>query len=591
MSARPGLRLLAAATLLAARPVLAADAVARVEAPSFSEVQEHRIEPEPKVETAWADLTADASILTWQFDLTVDERGSVSAARLVSGSRSYRDAAARTALTIRFKPFIHDGKPVAARFTHTLVSRHADYAGPKARGFPEHPDPASTVIALSRSSCYGTCPDYRVEIRGDGEVRYRGNYDVLVPGEHRWHIDPAQVQTLLELFRRADFFALDGYYEYPISDIPTYVTRLSIDDRHKFVLDYGGGGLGGAFAATVMPGQIPAMPDLVSQIERAIDKAADVYSFVSGDDTTVQKLQDAHWNFHSREAGDGLRQLLAHCDLDLAREFIRAGAPVDVEGSGFGAGLPVALATYCGDVDLVRRMLDRGALHGLANARTFLAASANSGNPALVTLALKHFRNVNIKDSDGVSLLASVAGSYANRDSPGAATFDSARIVEMLVDAGANPNARDHSGRTPLFEANDARVVNALLRKGADPNVRDDEGQTALFGRYFADARIALIAAGTDVRVRDRSGRTALFFQEEPEAIEALLKAGAALDAVDTNGQTAVEQMTSEQATTALLAAGAKLPDDTALLDAMIAKARAKNWSGVLTRLQAAARK
>lgn len=50
---------------------------------------------------------------------------------------------------------------------------------------------------------------------------------------------------------------------------------------------------------------------------------------------------------------------------------------------------------------------------------------------------------------------------------------DAARVVELLLAHGANPNRRFPDGRSPLFaaaETGDTRIVNALLNAGARPN-------------------------------------------------------------------------------------------------------------------------
>jgi ankyrin repeat protein len=50
---------------------------------------------------------------------------------------------------------------------------------------------------------------------------------------------------------------------------------------------------------------------------------------------------------------------------------------------------------------------------------------------------------------------------------------EAARILEMLLARGANPNRRLGDGRTPLFaaaEAGDTRVINTLLDHGARIN-------------------------------------------------------------------------------------------------------------------------
>ena len=68
---------------------------------------------------------------------------------------------------------------------------------------------------------------------------------------------------------------------------------------------------------------------------------------------------------------------------------------------------------------------------------------------------------------------------------------DNTKMVELLVKAGANVNARRNDGSTLLMEAASAlRVTNVklLLALGADPNLRNQRGDTAL---SWVDERIS----------------------------------------------------------------------------------------------------
>jgi ankyrin repeat protein len=56
-----------------------------------------------------------------------------------------------------------------------------------------------------------------------------------------------------------------------------------------------------------------------------------------------------------------------------------------------------------------------------------------------------------------------------------------AEIVEVLLAAGAEPNARQQHGWTPLHAAaenGDLRSLEALLAAGANPALRNDDGRS-----------------------------------------------------------------------------------------------------------------
>lgn len=54
--------------------------------------------------------------------------------------------------------------------------------------------------------------------------------------------------------------------------------------------------------------------------------------------------------------------------------------------------------------------------------------------------------------------------------------YDAAQAAQMLLRNGANPNVRDHIGRTPLHYTTHALAQHYLLQAGADPTLADEDG-------------------------------------------------------------------------------------------------------------------
>lgn len=122
------------------------------------------------------------------------------------------------------------------------------------------------VITLRRTACFGRCPIYSVEIRGDGLVTYRGERFVAVTGLRTRRVSPAAVRRLVNQFRAANFFALRDEYRARVTDLPSRIVTLRIGDRSKQVVDYAGEQAG--------------MPHAVTELEAAIDRLAGTAAWV-----------------------------------------------------------------------------------------------------------------------------------------------------------------------------------------------------------------------------------------------------------------------------------------------------------------------
>ncbi len=146
--------------------------------------------------------------------------------------------------------------------------------------------------------------------------------------------------------------------------------------------------------------------------------------------------------------------------------------------------------------------------------------------------------------------------------------------VELAMQRGANIDARDGAGRTPLSHAaalGDAQVVAYLLKHGAKVDEADNDEATPLHwaARGGHGAAIALLL-GAHAKVDPVAGlrkRTPLWdaaFSGSADAVNALLQAGADPNKADTFEQTPlhalalIDSARAAQIATMLLAGGAR---------------------------------
>jgi ankyrin repeat protein len=116
--------------------------------------------------------------------------------------------------------------------------------------------------------------------------------------------------------------------------------------------------------------------------------------------------------------------------------------------------------------------------------------------------------------------------------------------VKRLLSEGADPNAVNRFGVTPLHEAatvGNAEMLKALLDAGADANAAFGEGETVLMTAARtgdAESVRALLAHGADADAREQwHGQTALMWaaiENHADIVQILLDAGADVDARST---------------------------------------------------------
>ena len=129
-----------------------------------------------------------------------------------------------------------------------------------------------------------------------------------------------------------------------------------------------------------------------------------------------------------------------------------------------------------------------------------------------------------------------------------------ARVIAAFVEAGADVNAPDRGGSTPLHYAVGrisnwtALVARVLLQAGAEVNARDNRGGTPLHRAAGAlspdsDSLVSLLVGdGADIQATDDEGRTALHHAlliDNPAIAARLIELGADATARDDSGHVA----------------------------------------------------
>jgi len=208
-------------------------------------------------------------------------------------------------------------------------------------------------------------------------VRFKGGAYVAVTGEHKSSISREDLEALLDLFRRADFFSLDSKYSQDnLSDGPTNKVSLAFDRHDVSVVDYYGAAAG--------------MPESVENLIRAIDLYGGANKWVRGDENTVPALKRENFDFHSQEAKVVLAVAARLGDLKAVQDLVAAGVPLGIAATTLpgNVGPPIRSAVENNDIQVLEFLINAG---------------VSNNDPAAKRAALD--RAVQLERKDAIALL------------------------------------------------------------------------------------------------------------------------------------------------------------------------------------------
>ena len=479
----------------------------------WAEVQRHLIPP-PNYSSLLYRLERSV-----RFDVVVGLNGRVESLTPIEGEMAYAAEIERSLRGIVFKPFTWDGQHVRATFTMTASA--PERLGVKAPSLAIT-NQSAVSFSLDRSACYGTCPEYKVQIGADGTVIFN---NAIQPAK----VSTRHMKSLLALVRSMDFSSLKDRYIAPVTDNPGSTVTINVDGKNRQITDYVGRAIG--------------MPDTITNLENMIDFVADTSKLLGKSSHNVETLKSQNFDFTSPQGTAALLDAAMAADYDAVIEFEEAGAAFSDNDATRAALRTIA---SLGKTEIVSHLLDNGVDAGDAQAKTDALASAvegghlataerliaagadprgkdsktgtpvaftaaGSGNPELVELILA-YHPVLSRMATGHT---QDEGSYASpiewavlaaqlRADPDQVVT---RILKDLVQAGAEPNEPGAQG-PPLAEAFDPAIIKTLLNLGADPKLISSTGVAPLDLVPTEALAIRMIEGGADAARPSRLGMT-----------------------------------------------------------------------------------
>jgi hypothetical protein len=240
---------------------------------SEARIWEHRLGPYTAVHVSKSEAARLEFESYVSFAIVVSPDGRVESATPIEDTKGHLEDARAIEMARTFKPWTRDGRNIRVSVVDYVMLLPPELWAPAPAAFPEPWDLKSVEINLTRSMCYGRCPEYTLKIHGDGSVHFSGRHYVAATGDHEAQVSPGAVKELVQKFEQAHFFAAADRYAASVTDNPTYTLTLIVGGKKKTVTDYVGTQAG--------------MPLVITDLENAVDELADTKRWIKGDESSA----------------------------------------------------------------------------------------------------------------------------------------------------------------------------------------------------------------------------------------------------------------------------------------------------------------
>lgn len=90
-------------------------------------------------------------------------------------------------------------------------------------------------VSLSRTGCYGTCPIFKIQVFGNGNVIYYGRQFVDKLGIYTGTLGSDDMKVLLEKVADAKLFEKPEQYPIDNFDFPQFIVEFQVGDKLKTI--------------------------------------------------------------------------------------------------------------------------------------------------------------------------------------------------------------------------------------------------------------------------------------------------------------------------------------------------------------------